>query len=186
MMQTEIEGNPDPALHSRISHAPVSTIKWVPLGTLKPNDYNPNSVAPAELELLIVSIVEDGFTQPIVVLPDRTIVDGFHRYMVSSDPRIWAIYGGLVPIVHVDVDPVHRRMSTIRHNRARGVHGVVPMASIVRAMLAEGVSVKDMQDRLGMEDEEVARLADRAGMPERMRARGSTQFGQEWVPSRDA
>jgi len=185
-MQTEIEGSIDPALHSRVSRAPVSTIKWVPVSTLKANDYNPNCVAPVELELLIVSIVEDGFTQPIVVLPDRTIVDGFHRCMVSSDPRVHALYGGLVPTVTVDVDPVHRRMSTIRHNRARGVHGVVPMAEIVRTMLAEGVSVKDMQSRLGMDDEEVARLADRAGMPERMRSRGSTQFGQEWVPSRDA
>lgn len=185
-MQVKIEGSHDPALCERLGAAPVSTITWVPLGTLKPNDYNPNSVAPAELELLIVSIVEDGFTQPIVCLPDRTIVDGFHRYRVSSDPRIFAKYNGFVPIVCVDVDPVHRRMSTIRHNRARGVHGVIPMADIVRRMIADGVSVGDLVQRLGMEDEEVARLADRAGMPERMKRRGATEFGHEWVPSRDA
>jgi ParB-like chromosome segregation protein Spo0J len=181
-----IDGAADALLQARLEAAPVSRVLWVHIDTLKANDYNPNSVAPAELELLIVSIMEDGFTQPIVVLPDRTIVDGFHRYRVSSDPRIHARYAGMVPVVTVDVDPVHRRMSTIRHNRARGVHGVIPMADIVRNMLDEGVSVQDLVKRLGMEDEEVARLADRAGMPERMRKRGAEQFGREWVPSRDA
>jgi ParB-like chromosome segregation protein Spo0J len=182
----EIEGSHSPDLYRRLNAAPVSTVTWVALGTLKPNDYNPNNVAPAELELLIISIVEDGFTQPIVCLPDRTIVDGFHRYMVSSDPRIWAMYSGFVPITTVDVDPVHRKMSTIRHNRARGVHGVVPMADIVRNMIADGIPESELIRRLGMEDEEVARLANRAGMPERMRQRGATGFGHEWVPSRDA
>jgi ParB-like chromosome segregation protein Spo0J len=181
-----IDGPCSEGLRAQLEAAPVSRVQWVRVATLHANDYNPNNVAPAELELLIVSIVEDGFTQPIVCLPDRTIVDGYHRFLVATDPRIHARYEGMVPIVIVDVDPVHRRMSTIRHNRARGVHGVVPMADIVRAMLAEGVTKQDLMRGLGMEDEEVARLADRAGMPQRMQARGATAFGREWVPSRDA
>ena len=41
-------------------------IRWVPVEKVRPNDYNPNSVAPPEMELLHTSISEDGYTQPIV------------------------------------------------------------------------------------------------------------------------
>lgn len=157
---------------------PVSNVQWVHRDTLRPNDYNPNKVAPPELELLLLSIMEDGFTQPIVVLPDMTIVDGFHRYTVSGDKRLLERYAGMVPVVVVNVDPVHRKMSTIRHNRARGTHGVLPMAEIVRSMVHDGLDRDEIQRRLGMEDEEVDRLLDRAGMP----AQGSG-FGKSWVPA---
>lgn len=157
---------------------PVSRVQWVHRDELKPNDYNPNRVAPPELELLILSILEDGFTQPIVALDDGTIVDGFHRYTVSGDKRLLERYEGFVPVVRVNVDPVHRKMSTIRHNRARGTHGVLPMAEIVRSMVHDGLERDEIQRRLGMEDEEVDRLLDRAGMP----AQG-TGFGKSWKPA---
>lgn len=160
---------------------PISRVKWVNRDTLKPNDYNPNKVAPPEMELLITSILEDGWTQPIVILPDSTIVDGFHRYTVSADKRLMARFGGLVPTVTVDIDPVHRQMSTIRHNRARGTHGILPMAAIVRNIVDEGVSKEEIQARLGMEDEEVDRLVDRAGMPIQA-GRKQEGFGNSWKP----
>jgi len=128
-----------------------------------------------------VSITEDGFTQPIVTLPDLTIVDGFHRYSVSADPRLAQHYAGMVPVVMIEADPVHRQMSTIRHNRARGTHAVLPMADIVRGMVDDGVNQADIMRRLGMEDEEIDRLINRAGMPSRM-ARQATDFGKSWVP----
>jgi ParB-like chromosome segregation protein Spo0J len=164
-----------------LSKEPISSVEWVHRDLLKPNHYNPNHVAPPELELLIVSILEDGFTQPIVVLPDYTIVDGFHRYLVSGDKRLMQRYGGMVPVVKVALDPVHRMMSTIRHNRARGTHAVLQMAEIVRTMVAEGVEKADIMRRLGMEDEEVERLEDRAGMPEQV-GRERIEFGKAWVP----
>jgi len=164
-----------------INQEPVSHVRWVHRDQLKPNDYNPNKVAPPELELLVISILEDGWTQPIVVLDDFTIVDGFHRYTVSADKRMMERYGGMVPVVVVKADPVHRKMSTIRHNRARGTHGVIPMAKIIRGMIAEGVDPKEIERRLQMEDEEVARLVDRAGSPERV----GKGFGKAWVPSVD-
>lgn len=163
-----------------IENQPVGRVEWVDRATLKPNHYNPNHVAPPELELLITSITEDGWTQPIVALEDGTIVDGFHRYTVSADPRLQAMTGGLVPVVRVQLDPTHRMMSTIRHNRARGEHGVLPMANIVRTMVQDGVAQDEIQKRLGMEDEEVERLLDRSGMTVRGAAEG---FGRAWVPS---
>jgi ParB-like chromosome segregation protein Spo0J len=164
-----------------LAKQPVSNVQWVHRDKLKPNHYNPNKVAPPELELLITSIVEDGFTQPIVVLPDFTIVDGFHRYTVSADPSLMMRYQGMVPVVVVKLDPVHRMMSTIRHNRARGTHGIVPMADIVRTMKDEGVETEAIMSRLGMEDEEVDRLLDRAGMPEKVN-RERQEFGKSWTP----
>jgi hypothetical protein len=151
------------ALRDRESE-PVSRIVWRERSELTANDYNPNRVAPPELELLILSILEDGWTQPIVILPDGAIVDGFHRWMVSVDPRLVERYGGWVPTATIEADPVHRRMSTVRHNRARGTHAVMPMAEIVRD-IAQTTSRDDIMRRLGMEDEEVARLLDRSGMP---------------------
>jgi ParB-like chromosome segregation protein Spo0J len=160
---------------------PVSHVLWRHRDDLKPNDYNPNKVAPPELELLIVSILEDGFTQPIVVLPDMTIVDGFHRWTVSADERLLRKYEGMVPVVVIDVDPVHRKMSTVRHNRARGTHAILPMAEIVRTMAAEGASKEAICKRLGMEDEEFDRLVDRAGNPV-VAGRVAPAFGRAWVP----
>jgi ParB-like chromosome segregation protein Spo0J len=164
-----------------IEKQPISRVVWRNRAELSPNDYNPNKVAPPEMELLITSILEDGWTQPIVTLPDGTIVDGFHRYTVSGDKRLMERFDGMVPTVAVDIDPVHRQMSTIRHNRARGTHGILPMASIVQNIIADGISKQEVQARLGMEDEEVERLVDRAGMPEQA-GRRQAGFGASWKP----
>lgn len=162
---------------------PVSQVRWIHRDLLDKNLYNPNAIAPPELELLKLSILEDGWTSPIVTLPEQegryTIVDGFHRWLVSSDPNIYQMTGGLVPTVQVALDLVHRQMSTIRHNRARGTHGVLPMAGIIRQMIVDGVGEKELMKRLGMDREEVARLNNRAGMPQQIKADG---FNQAWVP----
>lgn len=168
---------------SKTEKQPVSNVRWEPRGRLKSNSYNPNAVAPPELELLKTSILEDGWTQPICVLPDLTIVDGFHRWTVSADPRIRAMTGGLVPVVVIDADPVHRMMSTVRHNRARGTHAVLRMAEIVRDMVQAGLPAPEICARLGMEEEELERLLDRAGMTVRG-TRNAVNFGRAWIPSR--
>jgi ParB-like chromosome segregation protein Spo0J len=180
-MADEAQAHP---VNEIIANQPVSSVRWRHRDDLKPNDYNPNKVAAPEMELLIISILEDGWTQPIVVHADGHIVDGFHRYTVSKDPRLMERFGGMVPTVEVDVDEVHQRMSTIRHNRARGTHGVLPMADIVRYMAEDGVPADEIQRRLGMEDEEVERLLDRSGMPVKMEAKAGG-FGKAWRPTRE-
>lgn len=197
LLATETEGPVYEMQGRDLLAEPVSRVQWVHRDTLRANDYNPNHVAPQELELLIVSILEDGWTQPIVTGPEqqmtgrrsgafREIIDGFHRYTVSDDPRLLALYAGMVPVTEVPRDRVGQMMSTIRHNRARGQHGVVPMSRIVERMVTAGVTVEEFQARLGMEDEEVARLADRAGMPVRgavLPERPEAKFGQAWTPT---
>jgi len=160
---------------------PIDTIRWVPAESLEANDYNPNHVGPVELELLKLSILEDGWTQPVVVVGDK-IVDGFHRWsLVLNDKEVRALSDGQVPVVQVaiDGDKSHQMMSTIRHNRARGKHVVIKMADIVVTLLESGMDGEEIQRRLGMEWEEVDRLYDRGNMRERA---SKPEFNNAWVP----
>ena len=50
---------------------PVLNVKMVDIDKVIANDYNPNKVAPPEMELLRHSIEEDGYTQPIVTYYDK-------------------------------------------------------------------------------------------------------------------
>jgi hypothetical protein len=102
--------------------------------------------------------------------------------MISARPRVAAMTGGLVPVVRsrADFSPAQQRMSTIRHNRARGEHQVLCMADIVATLCLElGCTPAELERRLGMEDEEVERLLDRGNMVKRGRA---ADFGKGWVP----
>ena len=111
------------------------------------------------------------------------IVDGFHRWTVSADPRLYAMTDGFVPVVRLQPPATGDQMlSTIRHNRARGEHGVLPMADIVRRLIdEEGLTPEQVMARCGMEKEEVVRLYDRGGMTERG-TQGKEGFSRGWVP----
>jgi ParB-like chromosome segregation protein Spo0J len=162
---------------------PVSTVEWIDPKTLSANLYNPNHVAPPELELLKLSIMEDGWTQPIVARADGQIVDGFHRWrLATTDKQVAALTGGLVPVVRLAPRTnADQMMSTIRHNRARGTHGVLKMADIVRSLADEfKLPEEEIMRRLGMEDEEVERLLDTGGMVKRGSA---SVFANGWVPT---
>jgi len=161
---------------------PLDKITWIDREKLKPNNYNPNKVAPPELKLLKISIIEDGWTQPIVVNPDYTIVDGFHRWTVSGHKEICDLTNGKVPVVMVaPKDISQQQMATIRHNRARGTHSVLAMSDIITDMVNEGVSGEDIIKRLGMEKEEVVRLLFRSGIPKSDVFKDS-DFSKAWQP----
>src|SRR5262245_1245641 len=124
--------NPKPP---NIPQQPVDSVTWLHVDELRANNYNPNQVAPPELELLAISILEDGWTQPIVRTDDNEIVDGYHRYLITKrDLRVYRKTGGYVPtVIIVPKDQPSKQMATIRHNRARGTHTVIAMAKIVQS-----------------------------------------------------
>lgn len=168
-----------------VADQPVGYVEWVDPETLRANDYNPNHVAPPEMALLKLSIMENGWTQPIVTRSPgedgiAEIVDGFHRWTLGlHDEDIRALTGGMVPVVRLrSIDPVTQRMATIRHNRARGTHAVVKMADIVLSLDAMGEPRDRIATRLGMEPEEVTRLLTRG----KMSARGGAEWSPGWVP----
>ena len=159
---------------------PVDSVEWVDRDSLDANDYNPNHVAPIELDLLATSILEDGWTHPLVVTPDNVIIDGYHRWLVSDREDVRALTDGKVPVVTLDKDRAHLMMSTVRHNRARGIHGVLPMADMVRNLMDHhGLEDSDLIDLLGMDIDEIERLYDQAGMPEK---NADHEFNRGWVP----
>jgi ParB-like chromosome segregation protein Spo0J len=72
-------------------------------------------------------------------------------------------------------------MATIRHNRARGTHGVLEMSNIVSDMVTNGLSGEEIMKRLGMEKEEVVRLLFRAGIP-KSQVFKEIEFSKSWQP----
>lgn len=141
--------------------APLSSLQWVDRELLKPNDYNPNKVNRENLKLLIQSIFTNGWTLPIVVRPDYTIIDGFHRWTVAGEEPLYTKLQGKVPVVIVHHDNISEDIyGTVTHNRARGTHLLEPMKAIVKRLLDEGRTVQEIGKQLGMRPEEVFRLSD--------------------------
>ena len=153
---------------------PVDCVLWVKNESVHANDYNPNSVAPPEMELLKRSIQADGYTQPIVSMKDsdttREVIDGFHRNRVGKeDEEIQKRVHGYLPVVTIreSQEGMNDRVaSTIRHNRARGKHKVESMSDIVVDLKKRNWSDKKISKELGMDQDEVLRLSQISGLTE--------------------
>lgn len=158
---------------------PVSAVRWVAAETVRGNDYNPNTVATPEMELLRLSIEADGFTQPIVVWEAEPgtyeVVDGFHRHKVGK--MIGLSHLPVVVINKDRVDKGDRMASTIRHNRARGKHGIGSMSEIVIELSRRNWSDKKIAKELGMDADEVLRLKQIKGLEEMFANR---EFSEAW------
>ena len=140
---------------------PLSTLQWVDRDKVVPNDYNPNKVSRQNMELLTQSILTNGWTLPIVVRPDYTIIDGFHRWTVAGQEPLRSRLGGKVPVVIVEhEDRADDMYGTVTHNRARGTHLLEPMKKIVQELLDEGKTVDEIGKQLGMRPEEIFRLSN--------------------------
>ena len=163
---------------------PVECVQWVPSDLVIANDYNPNSVAPPEMELLHISIQEDGYTQPIVVWQHDGIyevVDGFHRNRVGKEyADIKERVHGYLPCVVINnerEDKGDRIASTIRHNRARGKHSVDGMSQIVIDLKRRNWSDAKIAKELGMDADEVLRLTQITGLAEMF---ADKDFSRAW------
>jgi len=165
---------------------PVDFVKWIKNDKVGANDYNPNSVAPPEMELLRHSINSDGYTQPIVAWTnsdrfDYEVIDGFHRHRVGKEcDDINARVHGYLPIVAIKEDRENRNdriASTIRHNRARGKHAVESMANIVVDLKKRNWSDKKIGKELGMDPDEVLRLTQLTGLTAMFK---DVSFSEAW------
>ena len=163
--------------------SPVYSIQAIPIEKLRANEYNPNSVAPPEMELLYHSIKEDGYTMPIVVYHHKEddvyeIVDGFHRYSIMLlYPDIYKREKGLLPCSIIE-KPISQRMaSTIRHNRARGSHNVDLMSNIVAELVELGKSDRWISKHLGMSPDEILRLKQVTGLVSLFK---DQEFSETW------
>lgn len=171
---------------SPFADEPVDFVRWVPAETVHANNYNPNSVAPPEMELLRLSIMADGYTQPIVSNLDadgegRTVVDGFHRSRVGKElADVRERVRGYLPVVQIKGDRTDRSdqiASTIRHNRARGKHLVSAMQDIVVELKRRNWSNDKIGRELGMEADEILRLCQMTGLAELF---ADDEFSMSW------
>lgn len=170
---------------SPFNNEPVDLVLWVKNETVSANDYNPNSVAPPEMELLRLSIAADGYTQPIVSMltedENREVIDGFHRNRVGKEcTDIQQRVHGYLPVVTINEDrkgKEDRMASTIRHNRARGKHKIGAMSDIVIDLKKRNWSDEKIAKNLGMDADEVLRLCQIGGLAELF---SNKEFSQAW------
>lgn len=169
---------------SPFANEPVDNIQWVRADRIQANDYNPNVVAPPEMELLALSVREDGYTQPIVTWAQNghfEVIDGFHRNRVGrEDEAVANRLGGYLPVVVANdgrTDRGDRIASTIRHNRARGKHQIGAMADIVIELKRRNWTDKKIGAHLGMEPDEILRLSQITGLAEMFADR---EFSEAW------
>jgi len=176
------------AMHeiSPFKSEPVDCVLWVKNESVHANDYNPNSVAPPEMELLRLSISADGYTQPIVSMLEedgetREVIDGFHRNRVGKEcAEIQSRVHGYLPVVTINEDRTKindRVASTIRHNRARGKHKIEAMSDIVIDLKKRNWSDEKISKNLGMDKDEVLRLCQIGGLVELF---SDKEFSQAW------
>ena len=165
--------------------SPVYSVRAVPIEKIKPNTYNPNAVAPPEMQLLYDSIRADGYTMPIVCYHNQDedcyiIVDGFHRYRVMLEHRdIYEREQGLLPVSVIDKPLDQRMASTIRHNRARGSHNVDLMSNIVKELHELGRSDDWISKHLGRDRDVILRVKQITGLAALFKDIG---FGKAWRP----
>lgn len=163
---------------------PVDLVQWVPADSVHGNSYNPNSVAPPEMDLLRLSITADGYTQPIVAMTEEDgieVIDGFHRHRVGKEcADVRDRVRGYLPVVEIRsdrTDVTDRIASTIRHNRARGKHMVTAMSDIVIELKRRNWSNDKIGRELGMEADEVLRLCQMTGIAELF---ADDEFSMSW------
>lgn len=164
--------------------SPVYNVISVPLGKIRANSYNPNAVAPPEMKLLELSILEDGYTMPIVcyyVAEEDVyeIVDGYHRYTTMlGNEEIRRRENGCLPVSVIEKDLSNRMASTIRHNRARGSHSIELMSSIVAELTTAGMSDAWILRHIGMDKDELLRLKQITGLADLFH---NQEFSEAWA-----
>lgn len=170
---------------SPFKNEPVDCVLWVKNDKVVANDYNPNKVAPPEMELLEISIDNDGYTQPIVTFEHDEkveVIDGFHRSRVGKESKkIKERVLGYLPVVNIRKEKQgknERIASTIRHNRARGKHQIDAMSEIILELKNRNWKNARIARELGMDEDEILRLCQITGLESLFTDK---DFSNSWV-----
>jgi ParB-like chromosome segregation protein Spo0J len=160
---------------------PVLNIQLVPIDKVKGNDYNPNKVAPPEMNLLALSMRKDGMTMPCVVADsddEYVVVDGFHRKIqAETKADIRESLHGYLPVSKLNKTIEDRITSTVRHNMARGTHQVELSANLIVLLKKHNWSDARIGKEIGMDADEVLRLKQITGLAEAFKDK---EFSSSW------
>lgn len=158
----------------------IITDELAEANSIRPNKYNPNRQSDDEFLLLIKSIVADGFTDAVLInKATREIIDGEHRWtaaivlnhLIKNNLPVnlttTALYRKQrdeimtpdlkLPVKVLDKDEIQRRISTQRHNKARGQDDIELASQMMRELEKLG-GIEAAVAGLDMSSEEVERL----------------------------
>jgi ParB-like chromosome segregation protein Spo0J len=139
---------------------PISSIQWIESNLLQANDYNPNVVFNKELQLLELSILRNGWIQPILITQNYEIIDGFHRWSLSKNSqKIADLTNGKVPCCVLELSEPERMLLTIRINRAKGSHIAFKMSDIIKKLINDyNLPIEKVIRDIGATKEEIELL----------------------------
>jgi hypothetical protein len=151
----------------------VMEVKVVPLSSLLPNSYNPNRFCGNGsgdgkngdmMGLLKQCIIKYGFLFPIIVSWDEDqkkyrIIDGYHRYEALKQL-------GTEEVAILDMGiPYHDAIQlTVLMNKIKGFHQISLMSELIIKLEDLGLQDTEIQENLGMENEEYLRLKQQMGI----------------------
>jgi ParB-like chromosome segregation protein Spo0J len=157
----------------------ITTVK---IENLRPADWRATYIFKPELRLLADSLADYGWTAPIVVRTDGTIIDGFSRWLIAqSDPRLKKMFGGEVPVVWVDCDEAEAMIMHVRLNRARGQVIAKNLSRLLKRVARTGKWTEpDIQAAVRMSNDEFDTLID--GSLVKSRSLKEHEYSKAWVP----
>lgn len=143
-----------------IEDMPLNNVQWIEVDKLTANDYNPNVVLTKELQLLQLSLLKNGWIQPVLITKEGRIIDGFHRSTLCRiNEEVRKMTDGKVPCVVLDLSPPERIMLTVRINRAKGNHIALKMNKLVQELINDyGLSKEVVAENIGATPREVELL----------------------------
>lgn len=119
-----------------------------PIDKLRPNTWNPNEMEPKIYELTKLSMIEEGFSDPIDIDPTGLILDGEHRWLVAKDLGLTE-----VPVFVKERYNDDAKITTIRKDRTHGEPDLVKLAEIVGDLVGE-FGEEEVERRLGYDESE--------------------------------
>lgn len=152
-------------------------IQYINVNEIHPNEWNPNRQSEHDFELLLKSMREDGFTQPVVAIKTDDglikIVDGEHRWRAAH-----TLGFDEIPVVITPMTEEQAKIATLRHNRARGSEDVDLTAELLRDLEKLG-ALDWAQDSLMMDDTEIQKMLEDIPAPEALAA---DEYTEAWEP----
>lgn len=193
------------AVEKKFNTLEALRVFYVPHDMISPNHYNPNRQSEFEFELLLKSMSEDGFTQPIVTRPlftdeqacealglppgtNHTKLDWLEAarklksgFMVVDGEHRWKASAQLgyaeVPCVVTYMTDAQMRIATLRHNRARGTEDINLTADVLRDLEKLG-ALDHAIDSLQMDEVEIQKMLEEATAPDQLG--GNETFNKAW------
>ena len=145
-----------------MTDSPINNVSWVEIEKLKPADWRSTHTLKPDLKVLAGSILDFGWTSPIVVQKDSfKIIDGFHRWVCAQSEQIKKISNGMVPIVIVNVDEIDAMLMHVRLNRGRGDVVTKHLSNLIRSVVhSKKYSIEQIKDLLTMSNSEIAAMVE--------------------------